>query len=327
MEPACAAWFQAFDTFALPPDIGACGDDGKFYPCKADGTFGDAQDCAQCKPATGSTLPSVSTAPETFAGYEPGQCVACTEESQRCLFPNGGTPYYQVCQDGSWQTKACSQSKLCWNYQDQDSGIAKVVCGAECSPYTASCGGDDGKQIATCSKDGVLGDFKNCSTGACHTDDLATDQVSGSAYCEAECIVGTFQCATPIDPDTGYAVDSEVACTSKGRFDTLNPKACDVSSAQNPERCIPKLGCSECDPGTFSVSGTPEVRCALDDDGAQVVPASVQVCKDGHWDNAIECPGSGTSCSSGYCFSTEPPPGEGGNGGQGNGTSGAGGNP
>jgi len=317
MEPACAAWFQAFDTFSLPQDIGACGADGKFYPCKADGSFGDAQDCSECRPATGYSLPSVSTAPETFAGYEPGQCVACVEGAQRCMFADGANPYYQTCnEDGTWSTKACSSSKLCWGYQDPDKALDSVVCGGECKPYTKSCGGDDGKQIASCSKVGVLSDFEDCEEGACHTDNVGSDPVGGSANCERECIPGTFQCPTMLEA---------VACTSKGRYDVLNPKACDVSSLQKPESCYPNIGCAECDPGTFT--GRPSVRCSLDDDGQPAVPAAVEICKDGHWDDAIECPGSGTSCYLGTCSSTEPPPGEGGTGGQGNDTSGQGGNP
>src|SRR5213076_3332417 len=102
-------------------------------------------------------------------------------------------------------------------------------------------------------------------------------------YCETECIPGTAQCTTAPDPDNGdVEAPAAVACTSKARYDVLNPKVCDWTNLQHPERCIDKLGCVECDPGTFS--GKPEVRCALDGDGVTVEPAAVQVCKGGHWD-------------------------------------------
>lgn len=330
MEPACAAWFASFDTFTLPEHYGACGTDGKFYPCNPDGSFGDAQDCSQCQLASGIQLPAQTSSPEVFAGYDPGTCVACTNGAQRCLFSSAnnagsitGTPYYQVCTDGSWTTKSCSQNQVCWGYQNPDDGVAAIHCGGECSPLTAQCGGADGKQIATCDADGKLSDFKNCATGACHVD--ATSSTSGgSAYCEAECITGTFQCVTVTDPDTSLPVEGAAACTTKGRFDVTNAKACDVSNPQAVERCLPNVGCVECDSGAYD--GVPDVRCALDENGVPVVPAAVQVCnKDGHWDKAIECIGDNTSCSYGVCSGTQTS-GEGGAGGQpGTGGGGAGG--
>jgi hypothetical protein len=317
MEPACAAWFASFDTFTLPEHYGACGTDGMFYPCNPDGTFGDAQDCSQCQLATGIQLPAQPTTPETFAGYEPGTCAACTDGAQRCLFSTSalsGTPYYQVCANGSWTTKSCSGNNLCWGYQNPEDGVASIVCGGDCAPFTAQCGGPDGKQIASCDKDGNLSAFKNCATGACHVD--ATSSTSGgSAYCESECIAGTSQCVMAPDPDNGDVLTEAAAvCTSKGRFDTANATICNVGDLQNPEHCLPNVGCAQCDSGAFD--GVPDFRCAVDENGAPVVPAAVQVCnKDGNWDDAIECPGSGTSCSTGVCYALEAPSGEGGAGG------------
>jgi len=317
MEPACAAWFAAYDTFTLPENVGACGTDGKFYPCMPDGSFGDAEDCGQCRVATSNELPLASSAPETYAGYDPGTCQTCVEGSQRCVFAggNGHTPYYQVCTDqGVWSTKSCSGGKLCWDYVE-DSGLASILCGAECAPNTAVCGGIGGTQIAECDDNGNQGDFKDCPTGACHSDNRNGSE-GGGAYCEAECITGTALCTTAPDPDNAdtYA-PAAIACTSKGRYDYKNPaKICNWTDPQNPERCVTKLGCVECDPGTFS--GTPEVRCAVDESGLAVDPPSVQVCKDGHWDKPVTCPGSGTSCVSGVCAYSEPSGGEGGGGGQ-----------
>jgi hypothetical protein len=171
-----------------------------------------------------------------------------------------------------------------------------------------------------------MGDFKACSTGACHADSVANTVSAGQAYCETECIPGTAQCTTAPDPDNGdVAAPAAVACTSKARYDVLNPKVCDWTNLQHPERCIDKLGCVECDSGQFS--GKPEVRCALDGDGVPVEPAAVQVCKDGHWDKAIACPGSETSCLTGVCSSNGPSQGEGGAGGVPNSPGGNGGTP
>jgi hypothetical protein len=326
MEPACAAWFASFDTFTLPEHIGACGADGMFYPCKADGTFDDAQECSDCRLATGISLPAQPSTPETFAGYEPGTCASCTDGAQRCLFSTtqlSGTPYYQVCDNGSWTTKTCSGSKLCWAYQNPEDAVASIKCGAECAPFSASCGGTDGKQIAECDADGNLGDFKNCPSGACHVD--ATSSTSGgTAYCEVECITGTSQCTTVIDPDTQLPVVAAATCTKKGRFDLTNATICNVNDAQNPEQCLPNVGCVQCDSGAFD--GVPDVRCALDEDGLATDPAAVQVCgKNGTWEDAIDCPGSGTSCSLGVCYALEAPSGEGGAAGTTGGNTGGGG--
>ena len=336
MEPACAAWFASFDTFTLPEHYGACGTDGKFYPCKPDGTFDEAQDCGQCQLATNIQLPAQPSTPETFAGYEPGTCVQCTEKTQRCLFASGlssgqpfGSPYYRVCgADGTWSTKSCSDQQLCWDYQDEK-GLPAVVCGGECAPNSSLCGGTDGKQIASCDENGKLGAFKNCATGACHMDSTNTSS-GGSAECETECIEGTSLCTTVIDPDTSLSVEAAAACTAKGRFDLTNATICDKSDLQNPEYCFANLGCAQCNPNGSSSTGTtgrPDVRCAVDENGLPVVPAAVQVCgKNGTWEDAIECPGGGTSCSVGVCYSTEPPPsGEGGAAGTTGGNTGGGG--
>jgi hypothetical protein len=128
------------------------------------------------------------------------------------------------------------------------------------------------------------------------------------------------------DPDNGDVLTEAAAvCTNKGRFDVTNAKLCNVADLQNPEHCFPNVGCAQCDSGAFD--GVPDVRCALDENGIPLVPAAVQVCnKDGNWDNAIDCPGGGTSCSVGVCYATEPAPSDGGAGGQpGTGGGGAGG--
>ncbi len=311
MEPACATWFSVYDTFTLPEDVGACGTDGLFYPCKADGTFGEAEECSDCQLATG--FAQISTLPETFAGYDPGTCSKCTNGEQRCIFSNvganAGSPYYQVCADGVWGTRSCSDGKLCTQYVHPSTNLGSIICGAGCAPYTATCGGTDGKQIQTCNADGQASEFEDCATGACHVYSVASSS-GGSAYCEAECIAGTASCSG----------GAEVTCTSKGRYDVLNPTLCDVSNLQNPETCVEKLGCVECDPGTFS--GRPAVRCAVDENGAAVVPPAVQVCKGGTWDDAIDCPGIGTACLAGVCTFVSDG-GEGGAGGGGPGNAGA----
>jgi hypothetical protein len=313
MEPVCAAWFSVFDTFSIPEDIGACGTDGKFYPCMPDGTFGDAKDCSECQLAGISELPQITGLAETFAGYDPGRCITCTDGQAECLFTDNTTPYFRECVNGAWRTDACDDS-LCTTYVDPETALWSTICGAECKPFTSTCGGVDGKQIRTCTSSGVLpDDFVDCKTGACHTDSQSTVGYTASASCEVECIEDSVICAFVDTDEDGFTEDSEITCNSKGRYETADAVACDTSNIGAIETCVPKIGCAECDPGTFS--GTPDVRCALDEDGLPLEDPSIQVCKAGKWDDAIPCPGETPVCSLGVCSDL------GGTGGQGGGGS------
>jgi hypothetical protein len=308
MEPACAYWFSAYHTFALPDGVGACGTNGNFYQCLPDGSFARARSCTACMLAT--QAPG-SGFPDTFAGYDPGSCINCVEGEQACVVPistSGGSPYYRQCEDdGSFSTRTCSGGELCRDYVDLDArsslfGLGRIQCGGECSPHHTQCGGEAGKQIRTCSRDGSWSDFENCDEGACHADDLAG---SGRANCEAECIPGTFTC-----PE--FRGTQAVECTDAGRYDDSSPIDCDTSAG---ETCIEDIGCQECEDG--GVSGRPETRCNPDD------ATQIQVCIDDEWADAVDCPGSPGACvvygTAAYCL----PQGSG-TGGQA-GSSGAGG--
>ena len=107
--------------------------------------------------------------------------------------------------------------------------------------------------------------------------------------------------------------EAEIVCSSKLRFEQANAVACNIDDPAALERCVPKVGCAQCDPGTYS--GQPEVRCAVDEDGIQTEEAAVQVCnRDGEWEKAIACPGETPVCSFGLCSDLG---GAGGAGGQG----------
>src|SRR4029079_8002505 len=119
---------------------------------------------------------------------------------------------------------------------------------------------------ATCNEKGELSAFKNCATGACHMDSTSTTS-GGAAYCETECVEGTFQCVP--------GLEAAATCTAKGRFDLTNDTPCNVNDLQNPEHCITNLGCAQCNPNGASANGTtgrPDVRCAVDENGLPTDP-------------------------------------------------------
>ncbi len=298
MEPACSYWFDAFETYVLPDDVGACGSDGKFYPCLGNGGFGSPKSCASCtvNPAT----PKAGF-PETYAGYDPGTCVACTEGEQRCLEPfknGGGTPFYSECNEGKWVTQTCSGGALCHDFVNLDHGadtygLRAALCGGECTPYVSECGGAAGKQIRTCARTGTLGDFVNCEYGACTMDDLLG---TGAASCEAECIPGTSYCPVPRG-------SQQVGCSPLGRFDELAPRDC------NPDEvCIDGIGCAECDDGR--TTGRPWTRCDPDD------ATRIQACRNAVWESPVPCPGSPTGgCVASGDFASCTPEGSSGSAG------------
>jgi len=293
MEPACVYWFGAFETYILPEGVGACGTNGQFYQCLPDGTFDDPRDCAACQVATGAPG---SGFPDTYAGYDPGTCSDCIAGSQACVIAssaNGGTPYYRQCEsNGSITINNCSGGAICHDFLDLDTGsdtygLSRIVCGGECAPNDTECGinFDDLKKIRTCGSNGQWGDFEDCAEGACHEDN--TTSGNGRASCEAECIPGTFTCPVYLGADA-------VECMANGRFDDLNPVACDTNAA---EYCRDDIGCSVCDDGR--TGSRPETRCNPDD------ATQIQICKDGGWDDPVTCPGAPGAClnygTASYC--------------------------
>lgn len=290
MEPACAYWFQAYDTFALPEGVGACADNGEFYQCLTDGSF-DAprDDCASC--AVEARAPG-SNNPDTYAGYDPGTCVGCVDGQESCLFvydpiTGTGSPFFRQCDNGAWRIRNCPDGELCRDFVnlDQDSatyGLGDTICGGDCTPFSSECGGDTGQQIRTCSADGTLGEFENCANGACTTDQTTG---FGVASCEAECIDGTFTCSG------NFAYE----CTNRERFDFENPVDCSTDDLV----CVQDQGCVECDNGHGI--GRPATRCNPDD------TTQIQACQpDGTWGSAVACPGENPACTgfnpSSYCL-------------------------
>jgi hypothetical protein len=311
MEPVCAAWFAVYDTFSIPEDVGACGTDGKFYACGPDGLFKDGVTCSSCQLAGISELPQITGLAETFAGYDPGRCITCTDGAKECLFADNTTPYLRECVNGEWRTDACDDS-LCTTYVDPATALTATACGAECKPFTSTCGGVDGKQIRTCTSRGVLPEeFEDCDSGACHTDSQSSVGSGAGASCEVECLAGSVLCTTVDTNDDGILESAEIPCSRRGRFNQSDAEVCNTDNLGTAETCFPKVGCAQCDPGTFS--GRPDVRCAVDEDGVALDEPSVQICKDGEWDTAIACPGETPSCSLGVCSDL------GGTGGQGGG--------
>jgi hypothetical protein len=307
MDPACAYWFGAYDTFALPDGVGACGKDGLFYQCRQDGTFAEGRPCGFCSL---TTAPG-STNPDTYGGYDPGTCSDCVTGQQACVIPNstsGGSPYYTQCgRNGEITVETCSGGAPCRDFTDRDPdsdtyGLSRIICGGECTPFDTECGTtfETLKMIRFCD-DGTWTDFMDCEDGAC-TEDNTTG--AGHASCEAECIPGTFTCPS-------FRGAQAVECLSSGRYDDLNPFDCDVAAG---ESCIEGLGCRQCDDG--STGNRIETRCNPDD------LTQIQVCDGNGWADPVDCPGDPGSCvSNGTASYCAPDLGSGGTGG----TAGAGG--
>lgn len=281
MEPACAYWFQAYDTFALPEGVGACANNGDFFQCRPDGTFGSAQDdCASC---VVETRAAGANNPDTYAGYDPGTCTGCVDGQRSCVITydpitGAGTPFYEECNDGAWRVRSCADGDICRDFvnRDQDSdlyGLGDIICGGECTPFTTECGGTMGQQIRSCGANGNWRDFGDCPTGACTTDQTSS---FGVASCEAECVEDTFTCSG------GQAVP----CTGDLRFDYENPVDC----AADDRVCVENLGCVECDNG--SGIGRPATRCNPDD------RTQIQACQpNSTWGDPVDCPSNQPVCS------------------------------
>jgi hypothetical protein len=266
LEPACVVWREQLNTFALPPGTGACDGNGQFYQCLPDGTFAPAADCGQCVPNPLWT----GLADSVFGGLPPGTCgEACVDGEQICVsdydspegpFPPTGyaTPAYYTCSNGQWELNTCPDGQLCASYTQQNPAEEnflerRIICGAECTPFTSVCGGAGGKQIADCSESGTLGDFANCAHGACAVD-TGTGS-SGSAFCEAECVEGEKTCLDSL---------TEATCTSRGRFNA-------GTACEGTEICagfvidpgagsnLSRFGCAECLP--VNQYGMPDMRC------------------------------------------------------------------
>jgi len=288
LEPACAVWREALGTFALPPGTGACDGNGQFHQCQADGTFAPAEDCEQC-----ALDPIWVGLPDSvFGGLPPGTCgSACVEGEQICVTdydspdvpagPTGyPTPAYYTCQDGQWEVNTCPDNELCTSYTQQDpdeDGFMqrRIICGSDCTPYSSVCGGAGGKQIAHCSASGELGDFENCSYGAC-----AADQGTGggTAVCEAECVPGEMTCLDSL---------TEATCTSRGRFgEGTACEGTDICAGFVPDgggaSNLSRFGCVECLP--VNQNGQPDMLCNGDE---------VQICGD----EGTYASGPTTSCT------------------------------
>ena len=309
MEPACSYWFDQFDTFALPDDAGACGSDGSFRHCLADGSFADARECARCVPAATGT-------PETYAGFEPGRCEDCREHEQFCVEPStdaGGTPFYYQCKDGAWVARTCSGGDVCRDYveradpDDSDYGLPKIVCGGECAPFGARCvdelGVPGGKRIQRCNDDGEYEAATACEYGACHDDEQGVPH-AGSAHCEGECLRGSVLCVN------GHAIP----CSSSGRFDEESDDVRRCTGAT--PLCIDGFGCAACDPGTLSQA--PDVICGSDHE-------IVRCGSDGRYEDPIDCPADHPRCAPGRDGGAARCVVRDGGGGSGNGGSSAGG--
>jgi hypothetical protein len=208
-----------------------------------------------------------------FGGLVPGTCgEACQENEQICvtnydspetpLGPSGlPTPLYYTCNNGQWELDTCPNGNICRSYTQQDPAEdgfmeRRIICGGDCTPFTSQCGGAGMKQIADCSADGTLGDFRNCSYGACATDAGRDGGTSG--FCEAECVPGEKTCTDAL---------TEATCSNNGRFGT--GQACeglDTCAGFDVDRLngtnLSRFGCAECLP--VNQTGQPDMRCSTD---------------------------------------------------------------
>jgi hypothetical protein len=327
-DPACVIWQDEFETFSVPPGYGACADDGNFYQCLADGTFGDGVPCPTCV-RSAIRSPGVEPpdrTPSSFAGYQPGYCLPeCEEGEERCIgigSPSAApSPFYHVCDDQGHFTivASCPNGEACHDYRANAESPREIFCGGECFDGDMQCVDEDGipdvggKMRRVC-VDGEWSDPENCPRGACSEDD---QQAPGSDACEDECIPDTKGCAS---------VAAEISCTDDARYD--EPLACGAGMAcLANDASLARLGCVECVPATPST--TPDSRCNDD---------LLEVCgPDGTWASGANtnCP---TACSGSQAGNTSPgqaraacvtPPtggsGGGGAGGAGSGGGGAGG--
>lgn len=325
-DPACVIWQDEFETFLVPPDYGACGDDGQFYECLPDGTMAAGRDCISCVRsvirAPGIAPPSQE--PSHFAGYPPGYCVEeCSDGEQRCVSigspSSSPSPFYYQCDDGYWTTIAsCPNGEACRDYPQTPESRREIFCGGVCFPGETACvddqGDPGGKLLSTCDATGEWGAPVVCESGVCSEDDQTA---TGRAVCEDECIPGTKGCQG----------GAEVLCEDEARFG--EPRACASGAAcfaGTPS--LSRLGCIECMPGDpTNPSQIPDSRCS---------GSTLEICGPrGTWNemSATRCPAGCTGSQSGNTTpgqaraSCLPITGEGGRGGggqSGNGAAGGG---
>jgi hypothetical protein len=321
-DPACAIWQDEFETFVVPAGYGACGDDGKFYQCSADGTMTTpGVDCPSCVRSIirspGVEVPA--QVPSYFAGYQPGYCLAeCSDTEQQCISIESSppSPFYYECNGGHWTNVAsCPNGQACHDYPRTAETLRRIICGGVCIPGQTSCVDEEGvlggKFISTCNGVGAWGAPVECATGACTEDH---QQAAGNASCEDECIPDTKNCSSPI---------AEIRCDESARYG--DPVPCDPGTACfEGDARLAHLGCIDCVPfDPNHPSSIPDSRCAGDD---------LQVCgPNGTWatSRSTTCP---QDCVGSQAGSTVPgesraqcSPSAGGGGMSGSGPGGAGG--
>jgi hypothetical protein len=292
-DPACVVWQDEFGTFLVPPGYGACGDDGKFYQCLADGTIDRGVDCPSCVRSS-IRAPGVeepSSDPRHFAGYRPGYCLdECANGEEQCLAigSDAASPFYFQCESGHWTTVAsCPDGRTCNDFPPDPSNAdapRRIVCGAiSCFPGETRCVDEEGvapgDELAVCDATGEWARPTTCERGVCSEDDQLGP---GKAACEDQCIPGTKACS---------GTEAEVVCDDDARFGT--PAPCEIGTACVPDRpSLARLGCLACVPADpREVNSTADTRC---------VGASLEVCgPDGRW-----AAGSATTCPNG-CVGTQ----------------------
>ncbi|HEX6274131.1 MAG TPA: hypothetical protein VFZ53_13880, partial [Polyangiaceae bacterium] len=279
-DPACVVWQEEFETFAIPPGYGACGDDGLFYACRHDGTLIADEPCPSCvrssTPAPDISPPSRD--PSHFAGYQPGYCLAeCAEGEERCVDIGSATPspFYYQCEAGQWATIAsCASGQPCNDYPSDPrlpDAPRRILCGAvECFPDQTRCVGADGEpggeRLATCNARGAWGPPVLCDRGTCTEDD---QQASGTAACEDECIPRSKTCVD---------ATNQATCGNDARYGA--PETCLTRTACIAESAaLARLGCVECVPrDPADPERVPDSRCDADE---------LEVCGlDGRWATA-----------------------------------------
>ena len=293
-DPACVVWQDEFETFAIPPGYGACGDDGKFYQCLPDGTMDAGVDCPSCVRssvrAPGIVPPSTNVS--HFAGYRPGYCLAeCADTEQMCL-PIGGSqpsPFYYECEGGHWSAiVSCPDGEACNDVPpdpEVPNSARRIICGdIECYPDQTACVDEDGNLggpfLSTCNGRGEWGAPVECDRGVCTSDD---QQATGKAACEDECIPRTKSCRG----------NAEVTCGNAARYG--EPEPCETGTVcMSNSSSLARLGCIECVPSDPTNSNQrPDSRC----NGSKL-----EVCgPDGTW-----ATGASTTCP-GVCASNPNP--------------------